>query len=308
MNSVRIGFIGIGAMGAPMAARLVRAGRTVAVFDAKPGAAERFAADSGAVAARSVTELMQHAELVITMLRTSNDVKDVLLGGGAASALAPGSTVIDMTSGSPELTKVIAENLASRGIAMLDAPVSGGIKGARDGALTVMVGGSKSELERWLPVLKVFGSQIFHVGPIGAGQAIKALNNLVSAAGLTAAAEAVLIGKRFGLDPVQMIDIFNVSSGRNHSTENKFKNAILPGTYAGGFAFDLMLKDISIAVDLAEQTGTPAELGHACVAMWERAKRVLSPGADSTEIARWLESQHCDQAPGATETLDAVDR
>lgn len=308
MNRTRIGFIGIGAMGAPMAARLVQAGHSVAVFDAKPGVAERFAAETGAAAPRSLKEAVQDVHLTITMLRTSGDVEDVLLGSGAASTLTPGTAIIDMTSGSPKVTQTIAAELQSRGIAMLDAPVSGGIKGAREGALTVMVGGPEAEFQRWLPLLHVFGPTIFHVGPIGAGQAIKALNNFVSAAGLTAAAEAVLIGKRFGLDPAQMIDIINVSSGRNHSTENKFKSAILPGTYAGGFALDLMLKDISIAMDLAQQTETAAELGHTCVGMWERAKRELSPGADSTEIARWLETQHGAQAPAPTETLNAVDR
>ena len=307
MNPARIGFIGIGAMGAPMAARLVQAGHTVTVFDAKPGVAERFAVDRGGSAAQSATEAIRNAQLVITMLRTSKDVKNALLGE-AALVLASGTTVIDMTSGSPEVTKSIAAELQGRGIAMLDAPVSGGVKGAREGALTMMVGGSPSELERWLPLLKVFGSKIFHVGQVGAGQAMKALNNLVNAAGLTAAAEAIVIGKRFGLDPAQMIDIFNVSSARNHSTETKFKTAILPGTYAGGFAFDLMLKDISIAVNLAEQTGTPAELGHACVALWERARGALSSGADSTEIARWLETEHSDKSASGTVTSNGPNR
>ena len=275
-------------MGAPMATRLFKAGFPVFVFDAKAGLADKFASETGAAAAASLPELMRSAELIITMLRTSADVGDVLMGAG--SSIQRGSTVIDMTSGSPHVTRAIAGEMASRGISMLDAPVSGGIKGARDGALTIMVGGAEEEFRRWTPVLQVFGAKTFYVGAIGAGQAIKALNNLVSAAGLTAAAEAVLIGKRFGLDPAQMIDIINVSSGRNHSTENKFKSAILPGTYDGGFAFDLMLKDISIALDLAEQTGTTAPLGRACVEMWGRAKRELGPGADSTEIARWLES------------------
>jgi len=290
MNRGRIGFIGIGAMGASMAARLVKAGHSVTAFDIKPGVAEKFAAETGAAAPRSLAELMQNTQLIITMLRTSADVQDVLLAVEATSAMTAGTTIIDMTSGSPKVTQAIAAEMQSRGIAMLDAPVSGGIKGARDGALTMMVGGAEAEFRRCIPILEVFGPKIFHVGPIGAGQAIKALNNLVCAAGLTAAAEAVLVGKRFGLDPAQMVDIFNVSSGRNHSTENKFKSAILPGTYAGGFAFDLMLKDMSIALDLAEQTGTAAELGHICVDMWGRAKRELSPGADSTEIARWLEA------------------
>ena len=290
MSRLRIGFIGVGAMGAPMASRLASQGHEVTVFDVRQDVVDTLVQQAGVGAERSAPAAMAGKDLVITMLRKSEDVHAVFVDAVGKGVLKPGCTVIDMTSGSPDLTQKIAALLQEHGIAMLDAPVSGGIKGAREGTLTMMVGGAKADYDRWSEfLLRSFGAKIFHVGPIGAGQAIKALNNLVSAAGLTAAAEAVIIGKRFGLDPEQMIDIFNVSSGRNHGTETKFKSAILPGTYAGGFRFDLMLKDISIALALAEQTDTPAELGRACVDMWARARKELSDDADSTEISRWIE-------------------
>lgn len=291
MSSVRVGFIGVGAMGSPMAARLAAQGHQVTVFDVRPETARQLAAHAGLSAAANLQEALARQDLVITMLRRSEDVYTALADAVARRVLTSGCTVIDMTSGSPDLTRKIAALLQEQGVTMLDAPVSGGVKGAREGTLTLMVGGTQADYARWSDfLLRSFGSKIFHVGPIGAGQAVKALNNLVSAAGLTAAAEAVIIGKRFGLDPEQMIDIFNVSSGRNHGTETKFKSAILPGTYAGGFRFDLMLKDITIALRLAEQTHTPAELGRACVDMWARAQQELSEDADSTEISRWIES------------------
>jgi 3-hydroxyisobutyrate dehydrogenase len=172
---------------------------------------------------------------------------------------------------------------------MLDAPVSGGVPRARDGTLAIMVGGDPEAIERARPVLAAMGSKIFATGPLGSGHAMKALNNYVSAAGLAAAAEALLVGRRFGLDPAIMTDVLNASSGRNNSTENKLKQHILSRTFASGFSLDLMAKDLDTAVELAGDLGVPTPFAERCVALWKDAAAQFGRGADHTEIYRFLE-------------------
>jgi len=152
-----------------------------------------------------------------------------------------------------------------------------------------MVGGERALIDHCRPLFTAIGREIFETGPLGSGHALKALNNLVSAAGLLAAAEALVVGRRFGLDANVMIDVFNASSGRNNSTENKFKQFVLSGTFASGFSLDLMVKDLATAVELARATDTPAALGSVCRDLWAAAQADLDPGADHTAIVRWLE-------------------
>lgn len=150
----------------------------------------------------------------------------------------------------------LGEELEKRGLNMVDAPVSGGVRRAVDGSLAIMIGGDPASVARVKPVLEALGRSIFETGPLGSGHAMKALNNFVSAAGLTAACEALAVGKKFGLDPEQMVDILNVSTGRNNSTENKMKPFILSGSYDGGFSLALMAKDLRVAADLADAMAT----------------------------------------------------
>ena len=170
---------------------------------------------------------------------------------------------------------------------MLDAPVSGGVSGAETGKLTIMVGGDAADVAEAKPYLAALG-RVVHVGPIGSGHAVKALNNLLSATHLWATSEAMLIGERFGIDPEVMLSVFNSSSGRSGSTENKWPNFILPGTFDSGFGLRLMLKDMGIAVQLADQVGVPEPSGSCALDLWDRASQGLPPTADHTEIARWL--------------------
>jgi 3-hydroxyisobutyrate dehydrogenase len=229
------------------------------------------------------------------MLPTGRDVREVLLGrapddpDAAVRGLGPGSLVIDMSSAAPLGTRDTGQHLAASGVAMLDAPVSGGVPRARDGTLAIMVGGEQAAVERARPVLAPLGSKIFIIGPLGSGHAMKALNNYVSAAGLAAAAEALVVGRRFGLDPATMTEVLNASTGRNNSTENKLKQHILSGTFGSGFSLDLMAKDLATAVELAEALGVPVPLAGPCVRLWKEASVRLGPGADHTEIYRFLE-------------------
>ena len=195
-----------------------------------------------------------------------------------------------MGSSSPTGTRALGEALAAHGVHLLDAPVSGGVRGAEGGTLAVMVGGDPAVVESCRPLLALVGDRVFATGPLGSGHAMKALNNLVSAAGLIAATEALLIGRRFGLDPRLMLEVLNASTGRNHATEHKLAQFVLPRTYAAGFSLALMVKDLRTAVALAHDTGTPAPFGSECLALWSRAAAALEEGADHTAVVRWFET------------------
>lgn len=289
----RIGFVGLGNMGAPMAENLLKAGYALAVADADP---RRLAGlGTRAVLPASLAELGRLSDVVIAMLPDGKIVRKVLCGAdggndGILAGLAAGSLVLDMSSSAPVGTRALGAELAAHGVALVDAPVSGGVKRAIDGTLAIMVGGVDADIERCRPLLAAMGRDIFPTGPLGSGHAMKALNNYVSAAGLAAAAEAVLVGQRFGLDPAIMVDILNASTGRNNSTENKFKQFILPRRYGAGFTLGLMAKDLRTALETAEATATPAPLAAACIALWNEAEAKLGGAADHTEIARYLET------------------
>jgi 3-hydroxyisobutyrate dehydrogenase len=210
------------------------------------------------------------------------------VGRSAAGAGSP--VVVDMSSSEPERTRQLAAFLRDRGVTLVDAPVSGGVKGAVAGKLAVMVGGTDDDVRAIVDVLTHLGT-IYRAGPVGAGHAVKALNNLMSATHLLVSSEAIMAGQRFGLDPDVMLAIFNASSGRSGSTENKWPNFILPETYNSGFGLRLMLKDMRIATGLAEQLNLPSRLGEQAVALWAQAAQALPPAADHTEIARWLRDE-----------------
>jgi len=281
----RIAFLGLGKMGLPMASRLVRAGHAVTGFD--PVEAARLAfVQAGGKAAAGAREAAIGAEVLITMLPDGKAVRAALLE--LADVLSAGSIVVDMSSSAPLGTRELAEALGKKGIAMVDAPVSGGVKRAIDGSLAIMAGGDAQEIARIRPVLETMGKSVFTTGAIGSGHAMKALNNYVSAAGLVAACEALQIGAKFGLDPDLMADILNVSTGRNNSTEVKLKPFVIPKTYASGFSLGLMAKDLRTADDLARALGVPARFSHATTALWEEAQQALGPQADHTAIDAFL--------------------
>jgi 3-hydroxyisobutyrate dehydrogenase len=291
----RVGFVGLGHMGRPMACRLLAAGVPLALFDARPDAVDRVVSEAGGAPAASLLELARQSDVVITMLPDSIAVRAVIVGNDAGppdrllDALRPGSVLIDMGSSVPTETQALGRILAARGVAMLDAPVSGGVARAVSGGLSIMIGGEAAVIARCRPLLDVLGRQLFEVGSLGAGHALKALNNLASAAGLAVAAEALLIGRRFGLDARRMLDVFNASSARNNSTETKFAQFVFSRSFASGFSLDLMVKDLATALDLADATATPAPLSVACRDLWTAAQADLGRGADHTAIVRWLE-------------------
>ena len=205
--------------------------------------------------------------------------------------MPPGSLLVDMSSSSPVGTQQLGRELASRGIEMLDAPVSGGVSRAVEGSLSILVGGRKDAVDYCRPVLEAMGASIFETGPLGSAHAMKSLNNMLSATGLLAAAEVLLVGKRFGLEPEVMVDIFNASTGQNNSTKNKYKQFVLSRSFASGFSLELMVKDLGLAMELAQETKTPVVLSAACREMWAAALAALGGNPDHTEVVRWLEQK-----------------
>jgi 3-hydroxyisobutyrate dehydrogenase len=283
-----IAFIGLGRMGLPMASRLVDAGLAVHGADLSAAARFAFAAYSG-MAFRTAADAALGATVVITMLPDGAAVREALLGpGGAVAALAPGALAIDMSSCAPTDTRLLAADLAALGVALVDAPVSGGVRRAADGSLAIMAGGEAAAVERARPLLELMGKSVFPTGRVGSGHACKALNNYVSAAGLQAACEALLVAEAFGVAPDVLVDVLNASTGRNNSTEVKLKPFILSGRFDSGFALALMAKDVGIAARLAEELEVPAEGAERAAALWAAAAEALGSTADHTEIHRYL--------------------
>lgn len=284
-----LGFVGLGMMGAPMVRRLAGAGTAPVLFDTDGGKAKALAAETGGRAAASLAELGAACDIVVTMLPNSSIVRSVVVGGedDLCAGLKPGSIVIDMSSSDPLATRDLGADLAKRSILVLDAPVSGGVRKAVAGTLSIMLGGDDAAaLDRAEPLLSPMGT-VIRTGPLGSGHAAKALNNYVSAAGLAAAAEAVAIAERFGIDPNTLVDVLNASTGRNNSTENKLKQFIVSGKFNSGFSLALMAKDIRTADDLAHQLDVPAPLADEVAAQWDEALKMLGPSADHTEIGRY---------------------
>ncbi len=295
----RLGFVGLGNMGAPMCERLLAHGYHVDAFDIDPtrGAA---LADAGAHAAASLSELGGLCDVVLLSLPNSEIIEEVVLGpGGLERSMHQGNVLIDLSSARPASTRLIARALAGRGIAMLDAPVSGGVPRARDGTLTVMVGGDQPTFERCRPILEALSSAQFYVGPAGAGDLTKALNNLLSATTLASATEVVLLAQRAGLDPVQFIAIVNASTGRSNSTEVKFPRYILTRTFADGFALGLMDKDVQIALGAAADAGMHLPISDAVGQLWRDAAQAGLGAAGHTRLYEFLEARLASELPAS---------
>jgi 3-hydroxyisobutyrate dehydrogenase len=284
-----VAFIGLGQMGRPMSGHLAKAGHRIRAFDASPDILAAVAAETGATACASAADAAKGADLLITMLPDGKTVRHVLLDAGAAAALARGTTVIDMSSSDPVGTRRLGETLAAQGLRLIDAPVSGGVARAKTAQLSIMAGGDAGTIAQARPLLETMGNRVFLTGPLGSGHAMKALNNYVSAAGLAAVCEALVVGRAFGLEPAAMTEVLNASSGKNNTTEVKVKQFMLSGAFNSGFSAGLMVKDVAIAAELADAMRVKAPFAHDCVAVWQDMVAALGAGADHTEFFRFSE-------------------
>jgi 3-hydroxyisobutyrate dehydrogenase len=215
--------------------------------------------------------------------------QDDASGDCVAAGLEPGALVIDMSSSSPLGTRELGAILEARGVYLIDAPVSNGVRGAIAATLAIMVGGDRALFERAKPLFEKLGNQVFYAGPLGAGHAIKALNNYVSAAGLVAACEAVIAGRRFGLDPGVIVDILNASSGMNNTTKNKVKQFMLSGAFNAGFTTGLMAKDVRTALEVADAMGASTRMAQHTADIWNDMEQALGAASDHTAMFRFLD-------------------
>jgi len=275
-----------------MASRLARASFELTVFDVDTERQRQFLSEFSGNGAGSLKEVGAASELVITMLPDGKVVRRTVFGNGQdclTDSMERGTILVDMSSSSPTGTQELGRELGEAGVAMVDAPVSGGVSRAETGTLAIMAGGDPEVVECCKAVFQAMGNKFFYTGQIGSGHAMKALNNMLSAVGLIGAAEVLLVGRRFGLDPRVMIEVLNSSTGRNNSTEVKFEKFVFSRSFASGFSLDLMVKDITTAVDLARDTQTPFIFSSLCRELWACARTNLGQGLDHTDVVRWFE-------------------
>jgi 3-hydroxyisobutyrate dehydrogenase len=289
--AIAIGFIGIGNMGWPMAANLVKAGHAVTVFDSDPQRSARFCAEHRADAAADLPSLGRAADILITMLPDGKLVREVLLGGSPSllQSVRRDAVVVDMSSSDPVGTRELGATLQAAGVALVDAPVSGLADRARAGTLTIMIGTDvEAALDRVRPVLLCLGERLFRTGGLGCGHAMKALNNVVAATAFTATAEALIIGRRFGLDPQVMTEILNVSTGRSFHSDVSFPSQVLNRKFASGFSLGLLAKDVGIAADLASSVSANAPVVQLVRQMWAEGRDEVGADQDNSAIVkRW---------------------
>lgn len=301
-----IGFIGLGNMGNPMADRLASAGFSLHVHDQNAGVVQRLVDSHPGISALGEKDWV-NLDVLITMLPTSAIVESVLMEGGAAEKLPTNALIIDMSSSEPLRSRTLAATLTEKSLRYLDAPVSGGVRGAVNGALAIMVGGDAADLEEARPIFDRLGRSVIHVGQHGAGHAAKALNNLVSAATVAVTAEAMKTARAFGIDEQVFIDVLNASSGRSNTSENKASQFMLSGTFASGFPIGLMSKDVDIAVALADQLGIDAELSRETAELWKRVANAGHVGDDHTKMYEFLGTSLVEETQNAVKErmLDA---
>ncbi|MHB1224760.1 MAG: NAD(P)-dependent oxidoreductase [Gemmatimonadaceae bacterium] len=287
---MNIAFLGLGAIGRPMAVHLARPPFALAAWNRTAGRAADFARETGARHAASPADAARGAVVVVTCLSTSRDVESLLDGpDGLLAGMAEGSLLVDCTSGDPETSRRIAGRLAGRGIGFLDAPVSGGTAGAVAGTLTIMIGGDAALIERARPLLDAFGGRIVHCGPVGAGDAVKAVNNALLAVNLWATGEGLAALTSAGVDPSVALDVINASSGRSNASENLFPQRVLNGSFPRTFRLALLDKDVGIAAGVARDQRIPAPILQLTAELFRLAHHELGDEADHVEAVRLLE-------------------
>ena len=288
---MRIAFLGLGAIGAPMAAHLAKEPFDLTVWNRTSEKADAFAAEHRCKVAKTAADTVRNAEVVITCLPSSREVRELLDGeGGIASSIADGALLIDCTSGDPATSRLIAEALDTRYIDFVDAPVSGGVKGAVAGTLTIMCGGSNAAMDRARPVLSAFGKKIVHCGDVGAGDAVKAMNQALLAVHIWSGGEALATLAKLGVSASVALDVINGSSGRSNTSENLFTERVIGRKFPRTFKLALLDKDIGIAAGISAENGVPTPLIDLAASLIGGAHRELGEEADHVEAVRVIES------------------
>ena len=284
-----VGFIGLGNMGAALARRLLREHR-LCVWDLNPEAVGRLREEGAAAANGPAGVAAAGANMVVTCLPTSAEVEEVLFGeGGVAASLSSGSLVVDMTTGDPLATTKMAARLAERDVGLVDAPVSGGVAGARKGSVAIMVGGPQARYERAREVLETISPNVFHAGDIGAGHAMKLINNMISSCVRIATFEGLALAVKAGLDPRCFADILSKCTGRGYVADTTLPDYVIPGRRDQGFGLALMYKDLTLATGLAQELKVPLTAGAHARELFRRALNELGEDVDITQLVRIFE-------------------
>ena len=286
----RVAFLGLGAIGRPMARHLAPPRSTLTVWNRTASRAGEFAAQTGATAASTPREAAQDADVVITCLPSSREVFGILDGpDGLMSGMQRGRVLVDCTSGDPASSTRIAALLAESGIDFIDAPVSGGVSGAERAALTVMVGGDPAVLERVRPLLSAFGSNIVHCGPVGAGHALKSVNNAMLAVHLWSLGEGLAALTKAGVSPRLALDVINASSGRSNASQNLFPERVLSRAFPRTFRLALLDKDVGIAAGVAREQKVSSPMLQLAAELFRAAHAELGEDADHVEAVKVIE-------------------
>ena len=288
---MRIGFIGLGVMGSAMAGHLAKGGHTLTLYDIAFNVAKKVARrHKGVRAVGSPRAVAEGSEIVFTMLPEGTAVRECVFGAnGLAAGLERGAILVDTSSAEPWMTRETAARLAERDVAMIDAPVSGASEGARSATLVFMCGGEAAALNRVRPLLALMGRHVFHLGPVGSGHAMKAVNNLATALTVLGTAEAMLIGKAYGLSPSVMLDVINVSTARSFASQVRFGPQVIERRFDDAFRLALMLKDVSIANRMADDRGLGVPVSALGEQLWRAANTALGEGACVLDVVRWYE-------------------
>ena len=287
---MRVAFLGLGAIGTPMARHLAKPPFALTVWNRTAAKAHAFAAAHGCAVAATPADAARAADIVITCLPSSREVEQVMMAAdGLLDALVPGTLMVDCTSGDPATSRRLATLLAARGIHFLDAPVSGGTAGAEAATLTVMVGGDAADFARVHDVLDAFGEKLVHCGPVGAGHALKSVNNALLAIHIWSTAEGLAALKKAGVDPALALDVINASSGRSNASMNLFPQRVLTRAFPRTFRLALLDKDVGIAAQVARDTATSAPLLQLTAELFRAAHTLLGEDADHVEAAKLVE-------------------
>jgi 3-hydroxyisobutyrate dehydrogenase-like beta-hydroxyacid dehydrogenase len=280
-----LGFIGLGKMGGLMAARLLTAGHSVCAYDTNDQAVSELQ-NQGALRAGSAREVASKAEIIFASLPTPDVVKAVTLGLDGIGDRSTTKYFVDLSTTGPRIARIVAEGLAERGITAVDCPVSGGMAGAKNGTLALMVSCPRKAYEEIKDLLGIFGRPTFVSEVAGAAQTLKLANNLLAACAIAISSEAFVFGVKGGLDPAIMCDVFNQSSGRNTATVDKFPRSVLPGTFDFGFSTALAYKDVRLCLDEAEALGIPTPVGSAVRQVLGITQSLFGPESDFTSVVR----------------------
>ena len=288
LRMLKVSFLGLGSIGRPMARRIAAAGFPLTVWNRTAARATAFAGEHKARAATTAAEAVRDADVVATCLSTSLDVAAVI-DDSVVGAMQRGATLLDCTSGDPATSRQIADRLARKGIGFVDAPVSGGVRGAEEGTLTVMCGGEEKDLARVRPVIEAFGKKVVHCGPVGAGDAVKAMNQALLALTIWGTGEALVALAKLGVSAQVALEVINASSGRSNASMNLFPERVLTRAFPRTFRLALLDKDARIAAQIARDEKVPAPLTQLVADLCTLAHKELGEEADHVEAVKVIE-------------------